>query len=596
MDMPITGVIEMPKEGTHNYTITTYYNTLDENQTKDANKTFSYKVSIEGVYKKEINYIEDLVDLSNEVNGGYGYQKTWFVQTRNLDFNDSTTYKDATNTTTYGDYNEDGTIEDIKTELTTGSGFYPIGDTQVHKFSGSYDGQKYRIDHLFINNTKSKDREGLFGWNYGPILSNLTISGSVTSNGDGSIGGITGGKDNGILYNLINEVNVTKTNSTVDVGGITGIVANAYIKNCTNIGTIQGAAQAGGIMGRNYSTVIIENSYNEGEVINNVGTYAAGFVGVDRNSSSITKIYNSHNSGVVSSTNSDGTNTKTGGLVGLISGQLIIEKSYNSGNISRINISNGSNRNISVGGIIGQIFEANNGAVIKNVYNTGIVSGGNRTGGIVGYSYGNTIIDKTYNTGNVTSNFTDSNYIPSIGGITGYAWSNNANYKLYILNSYNTGTISHTGNGNASGITGVNDLPGGLTLINSYNTGLIEGISSASGIGGVRQGSNSYIYNVYNKGTINSDTNKYGILYNAETGSGVLTNAYYLEGITGSNVSGQTGISKTSSEIAGREFVSTLNNNKNAIDLTTEYDGVLADYELSDWKFDSTLGYPVLDN
>ena len=43
-------------------------------------------------------------------------------------------------------------------------------------------------------------------------------------------------------------------------------------------------------------------------------------------------------------------------------------------------------------------------------------------------------------------------------------------------------------------------------------------------------------------------------------------------------------------------FVNELNQNKRAIDLTTEYDGVLADYELSDWKYDSTKGYPILDN
>lgn len=96
-------------------------------------------------------------------------------------------------------------------------------------------------------------------------------------------------------------------------------------------------------------------------------------------------------------------------------------------------------------------------------------------------------------------------------------------------------------------------------------------------------------------GEVNGTDTQYGLFYRA-AGTPYVNNAYYLEGIEGSNVPGQTGTSLTAAYMSSTAFVNELNQNKRAIDLTTEYDGVLADYELSDWKYDSTKGYPILDN
>ena len=55
-----------------------------------------------------------------------------------------------------------------------GAGFIPIGVDSTNPFSGSYDGQGYVIDGLFIN--KSSGRTGLFGYTNNATISNLGVT------------------------------------------------------------------------------------------------------------------------------------------------------------------------------------------------------------------------------------------------------------------------------------------------------------------------------------------------------------------------------------------------------------------------------------
>ena len=105
------------------------------------------------------------------INAGNKYEHVWFLQTRDLDFNSDSSYKNA-NSTSYGDYNGNGTVEPIKTELTTGSGFIPIGyssDTTI-RFKGSYDGQNHKLDNLYRKETT-----------YQPALFNRVESSKITN-------------------------------------------------------------------------------------------------------------------------------------------------------------------------------------------------------------------------------------------------------------------------------------------------------------------------------------------------------------------------------------------------------------------------------
>ena len=123
------------------------------------------------------------------------------------------------------------------------------------------------------------------------------------------------------------------------------------------------------------------------------------------------------------------------------------------------------------GGIVG----SNDAGTIKNVYNTGDVTTQNRAGGgIVGRLHEGTL-ENAYNTGKVTVN--PNNSKGGAGGITGWFDKN-----VTIKNVYNTGSV--TGKDRAGGIAGLCDGDfnwpdrGPLTITNAYNTGEITAGSS----------------------------------------------------------------------------------------------------------------------
>ena len=596
-NMPVTGPIEIQVNTTHNYTITTYYNELEENQLSDLGKSFSYTVSIEAVYKKEIQYIEDLVDLSNEVNNGDKYEHTWFVLTRNLDFNSDESYKNPTNTTTYGDYNGNGTVESIKTELTTGRGFIPIGKSSSIRFYGSLDGQNKRIDNIYIYDTDNSNtkRYALIGQAANTTVQNLTISGNITGIGPNNTGGIIGSIVNGWIINSDSSVVVNKTTSDNASGGILATAGGTvYVRNCNFSGSVVNAHYVGGLvgyLGKN-STLIIEKSHNSGAVTNNKGPQVGGLLGgIEPNSTtSNLLIYNSYNTGNIKTSISGTADTATGGLVGKSMGTITINNSYNAGEVTRDTITKGSSTNATIGGLIGS-FEGS--YVILKSYNTGAITGGNRTGGLIGQIFSSTIgiIDSCYNTGNLSSNYKDSSYDTAVAGIVGYP--SNSTGKNIVINSYNIGSI--TSNQSAGGIFGRNNMAS--HIINSYNIGNISGTEYSSGILGALYGYSIKLNNVYNIGNISAGSKGKRNLFYRQTSSltASVTNSYYLEGLSGSNVSGQTGTSLTAEYIASPEFVNLLNQNKRNINLSS-IDASLATYELSDWKYDAEKGYPVLDN
>lgn len=73
-----------------------------------------------------IQSIEDIVAFSNAVNGGNDYDDEYVKLDLTLDFNSDKSYINPA-TIEFGDVNGNGTVEALKTELTTGAGFVPIG-------------------------------------------------------------------------------------------------------------------------------------------------------------------------------------------------------------------------------------------------------------------------------------------------------------------------------------------------------------------------------------------------------------------------------------------------------------------------------------
>jgi len=161
--------------------------------------------------------------------------------------------------------------------LNDNKGFSPIGNTST-QFTGTYNGDGYKIRNLVINRP-NQNNIGLLGLvKNGAEVTNLGITGAT----------ITGNKK---------------------VGGLTGNLKNATVKNCYTTGTLKatgddGFAVAGGLLGKNVGT--IEACYSSMSVTSDDGTLG-GFVG--RNGGTIE---NSYATGKVTGTGAG----RVGGFVG----------------------------------------------------------------------------------------------------------------------------------------------------------------------------------------------------------------------------------------------------------------------------------------
>ena len=165
----------------------------DESLLKLYNKATRTREWLQGSGTQEDTYkiytIEDLVELSNRTNDATN-PKTFegqYVELMNdLDFQKDSSYAKA-DRTDFGDVNGDGTVEALKTELTTGNGFMPIGKTSELAFKGTFDGNNYTISHLRVE--RNAKYVGLFGNSI--TIQNLTIKDSYIK-GNECVGGIIG--------------------------------------------------------------------------------------------------------------------------------------------------------------------------------------------------------------------------------------------------------------------------------------------------------------------------------------------------------------------------------------------------------------------
>ena len=272
----------------------------------------------------EINCIEDLVALSNIVNGeGIKFENGQIVQitesdgldgkniilVRNLNFKSKYSYADSTRTD-FGNINGNDTDGNMLiTEMTTGNGFVPIGyDYYVKAFSANFNGNKKTISNIMINNKERDARdggEGLFGNVNKSIIQNLTISGNING-GAQRAGGISGQILKGSkIINCINKCNVKSGGTS---GGIVGSSymgeSSTKIINCYNLGNIENQepygeyGSVGGIIGGCDSVTSIINCYNQGTIRNNSKRVYSGAGGIMGNSGpQIAQIYNCYNIG-----------------------------------------------------------------------------------------------------------------------------------------------------------------------------------------------------------------------------------------------------------------------------------------------------------
>ena len=222
----------------------------------------------------DINYIEDLVDVRLNNNGYAGY--TINLQ-RDLDFEDDNSYRDPTSTER-GDLNNDGTIEDIKTELTKRGtrGYVPISS-----FRGTFDGQNHKIDNLFIDSRYipesgtsggySRGYIGLFSLSYGTIK-NLSVGGQFEIENVAYTGGIVGEAYEGLVENCHSsvDIHISGTGYSLSVMNVGGVTSGWW---ASNHGKVVGCSYSGNITGGINWTInaygvsyYAEKSYNLGNI------------------------------------------------------------------------------------------------------------------------------------------------------------------------------------------------------------------------------------------------------------------------------------------------------------------------------------------
>lgn len=216
----------------------------------------------------EINCIEDLVSLSNLVNGSgkklengkaveitnaNNFEEKYIVLKRDLNFESKYSYADSTRTD-FGDINGDDTDGNaLITEMTTGSGFVPIGkyNIQGDHFKGNFNGENHKIENLYIN-SNNIEAVGLFGCVNATMsdyieIGNFEISGNINytfpTDDDtkmprvgviGLIGGSTTSSEKNVkISNIKSNCNIKGNNVRLSYEG--GIIGSAYLRDDNKI-------------------------------------------------------------------------------------------------------------------------------------------------------------------------------------------------------------------------------------------------------------------------------------------------------------------------------------------------------------------------
>ena len=297
-------------------------------------------------------YIKDAADLyalQTLVNSGYLFNADGsknFLSTTGISF-ENVTFEQ---------------LEDI--DLTTNDNtkkWVPIGKTYStlvptsYPFSGNYAGNNKTINILMSYSSGTELTLGLFGYVKNGSVKDITVSGSITTDGDSTVklaAGVVSYLEGGTVDGCVNDVSIVIKNETVQGAKIGGIVADAMsaskITNCiskkiVSVANANTTVCMGGIAGSAYGT-LIDNVKNEKKII---------------------------------CSGDSGLTAETGGIVGY----LCDSKIYNSINRGQVLLLSDGH----AGGIVGSLFGTEN--KIYNCYNDNIVSVYNGySAGIVGYA------------------------------------------------------------------------------------------------------------------------------------------------------------------------------------------------------------------
>lgn len=284
-----------------------------------------------------IESADQLAYLAYIVNMGYNTQDMYFRLTTDIDLNGSEDLQWVPIGMKNRYFNEDGCDRGTISNANT-------------IFRGHFDGGEHRISNIYLDNSENiyGNYAGLFGYVegekqgqevYPAVVENVyVVSGFIKGYYCGGIVAFGGGNgtNNGttLISRCWNGATIESTGATDSGGG--GIVGrSAYqVKNCYNVGTVNGYI-AGGIVGG--GCVTIEECYNDGDVS---GTIVGGIFGFSLTSSdTINNCYNTGNI-VAEGTAPSFLSVSAGGIAGVKhQGNIVITNCYNVGSVSSTELS-----------------------------------------------------------------------------------------------------------------------------------------------------------------------------------------------------------------------------------------------------------------
>jgi len=149
-----------------------------------------------------------------------------------------------------------------------GKGWQPIGDGD-NPFTGTFDGQEYQIEDLFINRP-TENGVGLFSYvDEGGVIENVGMV-NIDVTGCLSVGGLVGANE-GTVSNSYSTGSLTGNDF---IGGLLGVNSfGGTVSNSYSTGNVTGNECVGGLVGYNRLWSTVSNSYSSGNV---TGHYSVG--------------------------------------------------------------------------------------------------------------------------------------------------------------------------------------------------------------------------------------------------------------------------------------------------------------------------------
>ncbi len=555
----------------------------------------------------QIKTIDDMTKLADFISASsMEYEGYFFKLINDLDYTDAEYKPVATGSVNFqADFDGNGktisnfAISNLDSRTGTYVGFFGNlgGSGSIHDLTlqGSVEGYRYvggvvgklygSIDNVVNKSSVSVPNStyagGIAAYAYeGAAITNSRNEGTVSTKG-GYNAGIVAKMDAGtVVDNCVNTGSLTTLdNKSGNIGGITA-TSSGTVKNSSNTAAITGTSALSGVVANASKGYLIENCFNTANI---TGT-SSGIGGVlgKGGSSSTGVIKDCYNEGNIQGSGD------TGGLVGSLDSGATVENCYNKGDVTTTKSSN-------TGGVFG-IVEGDDDypTVIRNVHNSGLVSGVNNcVGGIAGVLYDEYVtIEDSYNLGDISA-FKEEGL--GVGGISG-------DLSGTAVRCWNAGNIKTSFHG-AGGIGGY----AAGTAESCFNLGNITSTNNTSeyGVaGGVWGYGRSKMRNCYNMGTITAPIRIGGIIGGVFT-EAVIANCYNAGKLvvddkskSGSIAYGSPG-NLAECEISNNYFDTTVNPEAFDVDATIAATGLpsqqLFNAELGEAFVITRAAYPTLD-